>query len=156
MIIPTPSLPSLLDPANDVNPSEKKRSWPLVWEELQVQPRVAVVTRKVLVLEGGAHLRPLRAAVTMDTTVDGSYTGTAEHREATKMTAHPHATNRPATFRMVNEMAAVSAAPGHKSHAETIEVRLGHAREVRARDPVAPRVHQTFAPRPKMSAVRGK
>ena len=110
-----------------------------------MQPRVAVAIRSVLVLEGGAHLRPSRqAAVMMDTTVDGSY-ATAVHREATKTTAHPHGTNRPATFRMVNEMVAVSAAVGHKSHAETIEVRLGHARGVRARarDPAAPRVHQT-------------
>lgn len=156
VIIPTPSLPSLLDPANDVNLSEKKHSWLWVWEELQVQPRAAVATRDVLVLEGGAHLRPPRqAAVTMDTTVDGSYT-IAEHREATKTTAHPHGTNRRATCRMVNGMAAVSVAVGHKSHAETIEVRSDHAREVRAKDPAAPRAHQTFAPRPKTNAVLGK
>ena len=120
-----------------------------------MQPRVAVATKNVLVLEGGAHLLPPRQAVTMDTTVDGSYT-TAEHREATKTTARPHGTNPQAIFRMVNEMAAVSAAVGHKSHAETIEVRLGHAREVRARDPVVPRVRRTFVPRPKTSAVREK
>ena len=156
MIIPSPSLLSLLDLANDGNPSEKKHSWPLVWEELQVQPPVAVATRDVLVLEGGAHRRsPRQAAVTMDTTVDGSYT-TAEHREATMTTAHPHGTNRPATFRTVNGMAAVSVAVVHKSHAETTEVRSGHAREVGAKDPAAPRAHQTFAPRRKTNAVLGK
>ena len=121
-----------------------------------MQPRVAVATRDVLVLEGGAHLRPPhQAAVMMDTTVDGSYT-IAEHREATMTTAHPLGTNRPATFKTVNGMAAVSVAAGHKSRAETIEVRSGHAREVGAKDPAAPRAHQTFAPRPKTNAVLGK
>ena len=158
MIIPTPNPPSPLDPANGVNPLEKEHSLRLVWEELQVQLRVAVATKDVLALEGGAPspLPRRRRAVMMDITVDGSL-ATAVHPEAMMMPepmmmiARQRGTNRPDTFKTEIEMVAVNAV-GNKSRAETIEVRSDHAREARARKTAAPRTHPTFAPLPKTSA----
>ena len=156
MIIPTPNLPSLLDPANGVNLLGKEHSLHLVWEELRVQLRVAVATKDVLALDGGAPSPPLRRAVMMDITVDGSL-ATGVHPEATMMTiARQRGTNRPDTFRMEIEMVAVNVVGGNKSRAEIIEVRSDHAREARARKTAAPRIHQTFAPLPRTSAVPRK
>ena len=125
-----------------------------------MQPQAAIATRDVLALEGGAHPPLPRLAVTMDTTVDGSI-ATAVHPETMMMTAHPHVTNRPAISRMENEMVAVSAVianvvVGDKSHGETIEVRLDHAKEARTRKTRAARIHQMSAPLPKTSAVPRK
>ena len=121
-------------------------------------PQAAVVTRDVLALEGGDPPPPPRLAVMMDTIVDGSI-AIVLHQE-TIMTAHQQDTNRPATSRMENGMGAVSVAVvanevvGDKSHAETIEVRLDHAREARTRKTTAARIHhQTFVLLPKTSVA---
>lgn len=161
MITPTPNLLSPLDPANAANPSEKRHFLHLAWEELQVLRQAALAIRDVLPLEGGAHPPPRHLAATSDTTVDGSI-ATAAQPGTMMMTVHQHGTNRPATSRTETETAAVSAAViasvvvGNKSLAETIEVRLGHAREAKARKTAAPRTHQMFAPPPKTSAVPRK
>ena len=125
-----------------------------------MQLRVAVATKDVLALEGGAPspLPRRRPAVMMDITVDGS-PATAVHPEAMMMPeammtiARQRGTNRPDTFKTEIEMVAVNAVVGNKSRAETIEVRSDHAREARARKTAAPPTHPTFAPPPKTSAV---
>ena len=120
--------------------------------------QAAVVTREVLALEGGDRPPPPRLAVMMDTIVDGS-TAIVLHQE-TMMTAHQQDTNRPATSRMANGMGAVSVVVvanevvGDKLHAETIEVRLDHAREAKTRKIRAARIHhQRFALLPKTSVA---
>lgn len=123
-------------------------------------PQAAVVTKDALALVGGDHLPRPRLAVMMDTTVDGSI-AIVVHQATIMMTAHQHGTNRPPTSRTENAMEAVSVVVvanevvGNKSPAETIEVRLGHAREARARKTTTLRMnHQKFALLPKMSVVR--
>ena len=75
----------------------------------------------VLNLEGGARPLP-HLVVMMDTTVDAS-TATGIFQEVMTMTAHQHVINPPATFRMGNEVAEVTAVVGNKLPVETIEVR---------------------------------